>query len=462
MNEPIRYFVTEGAGETVVHPLGLAMLLICGLLFLQLPRRYALWPFIVMVCFVSSRQCVAIGTFNLYFTRLFYLFLLPARILFRGENRGFRLNALDWTVIAYGIGHFVAGALNWDLNLIEMKTRSGYAVDILGSYFIFRILIRNIEDVRSVVRCLALVSVPLLAFFAVEFATGRNLFSIFGGVPEITPVREGRLRCQGAFGHSILAGTIWASFLPLFIYGALKMGRYRWLMVAGCCSAVGIVFLSASSTPLMGVMVVLAGWALYRFRAYARTGFATAALLLLALHMVMKAPVWHLIARLNVTGGNSGYHRFAVIDGFINHWDEWWLWGSKVGTAHWGHFTFDVADQFVMVGVTSGVFVLAIFIAVIVLALFAAGRIGRQAPFWGWMLGVQVLTLCVCFLGISIWGQLHFAWSMPLAMIGSRRYLPRVTVQVRTSSANGRDRGQVRTSHGDHNPVAFDKRPGDR
>ena len=455
MTEPIHYFVTEGLGETVVHPLGLAVLLVCGFLFLQLPRRYALWPFIAMVCFVSSRQCVAVGTFNIYFTRLFYLFLLPARILFHGEDRRFRLNAMDWTIIAYGLAQFALGSLNWDFNPIEMKMRSGFLVDILGSYFIFRVLIRDIEDVPSVIRGLAVVSIPLLAFLLLEFATGRNLFSVFGGVPEITGVREGRLRCQGAFGHPILAGTIWASFLPLFIYGALKMGRHRGLMVAGCCSALGIVYLSASSTPVMGVIVVLAGWAMYRFRAYARIGFASAAVLLVALHMVMKAPVWHLIARMNVTGGDSGWHRFVVIDGFINHWEEWWFLGSKVGTAHWGHFTFDTANQFVNAGVQSGVFVLGIFVAIIVLALLGAGRIGRKSPFLGWMLGVSIAVHCLCFLGISIWGQIHVAWSLPLAMVGSLAYSPACRRKVAIQHVDTRGLAGGKVAHADVPSLKF-------
>ena len=44
-----------------------------------------------------------------------------------------------------------------------------------------------------------------------------------GGVPEITVVREGRLRCQGAFAHPILAGCFWAEQLPLI--AALSAGN---------------------------------------------------------------------------------------------------------------------------------------------------------------------------------------------------------------------------------------------
>ena len=39
-----------------------------------------------------------------------------------------------------------------------------------------------------------------------EHLTGRNVFSVFGGVPEFTVIREGKLRAQAAFAHAIVAG----------------------------------------------------------------------------------------------------------------------------------------------------------------------------------------------------------------------------------------------------------------
>jgi hypothetical protein len=40
---------------------------------------------------------------------------------------------------------------------------------------------------------LGVIIIPLAVLFAVEMTTGRNLFSVFGGVPEITIIREDRL-----------------------------------------------------------------------------------------------------------------------------------------------------------------------------------------------------------------------------------------------------------------------------
>jgi hypothetical protein len=57
---------------------------------------------------------------------------------------------------------------------------------------------------------------------------------------------------------------------------------------------------------------------------------------LVSLHLIMKAPVWALIARADVVGGSSSYHRYELIDAFIRRFDEWWLLGTKHADA-WGY-----------------------------------------------------------------------------------------------------------------------------
>ena len=50
-------------------------------------------------------------------------------------------------------------------------------------------------------------------------------------------------------------------------------------------------------------------------------------LLLISLHLAMKAPVWMLINHVDLVAGNSGYHRAMLIDACVNHFSEWWLIG---------------------------------------------------------------------------------------------------------------------------------------
>ncbi len=417
-------FAVEGSGTTVVHPLGLLLLVVCGLLLLFLPRKHAMWPLVILVCFVSSRQCLAVFGLNLYFMRVIVLFFGFFRVVSRNELFSIRLNGLDWCVIGYGTAYWITGALNFGLLSAETKMRSGHLVDIVGMYFLLRCLIRTEEDLNNVIKELAIISLPLLCFFWLEHSTGRNLFSIFGGVPEITRIREGRLRCQGAFGHPLLAGTIWASFVPLFLYRTLdRSEKARIFYAISFLCACLIAALTASSTPVLGVVVAVTGMMLFPLRFLSKPVLIAIGLAIPILHMVMSGPVWSLIAKINITSGNSAYHRYKLVDGFITHWHEWVLLGSRVGTAHWGYATFDTANQYVAIGVMGGILTLGFFLAIIVQALLSASRVAKQKPLLGWTLVVVISVYCVCFFGISIWGQVSFAWALSLAMIASMQQL---------------------------------------
>src|SRR5690606_38747767 len=67
-------------------------------------------------------------------------------------------------------------------------------------------------------------------------------------------------------------------------------------------------------------------------------------------------------------------------------------------------------------GVTCGFITLAVFIALIIQTFRNAGRIAKHSPLLGWALGVTTFVHSLCFFGISIWGQLHFAWALLLAL----------------------------------------------
>ena len=370
MNLTADNFRPDDLGTTVLHPMGLLMLLICGGALLVCPRKYATWPLIVLVCFVSGRQCIAIGGVNLYLLRVMVLFFGTARVLMKNEIQKFKFTTLDFAVLAYGGSYWLAGMLNWGFAFSELKVRTGFQVEVIGIYFLIRTLVRTKEDGVTAIAGLGLTSIPLMGFFVLEQLTGRNAFAIFGGVSPITAIREGRLRCQGAFGHPILAGTVWASFTPLLIGQIFSRGNKRYFFILATLAACVITFTTASSTPVIGLAAAIVGMLAFRFRRFTRMAVAATFLALTVTHFAMKGPVWHLISRINITGGNSGYHRYLIVDGFINHWQEWIFVGSRVGTSHWGNFTVDTANHFVATGVQGGLPTLLALLFVIINAFF--------------------------------------------------------------------------------------------
>ena len=104
----------------------------------------------------------------------------------------------------------------------------------------------------------------------------------------------------------------------------------------------------------------LAFWPLRKQMRLIRWGLVCA---LVGLHLVMKAPVWALIARIDLTGSSSGYQRYQLVDMCIRHFSDWWLLGTP-NYVKWGWDSWDLCNQFVAVALTGGLLALIFYIAI--------------------------------------------------------------------------------------------------
>jgi hypothetical protein len=422
MDAPQQYFVQEWHNQTTLHPVGLVAVIVLGLAMLVVPRRSAVLPMLIMAAFIAPAQRLVVFSFDFNLLRVMVL-CGWLRILLRHEGEGFRWKKLDTAVLVWAITYCAVFVVQY-MTLDAVINRLGWAYDALGMYFLFRMLVRSLDDLQAVAGHLLLISLPVLMAFLIEKSTGRNLFSFLGGVPQLTVVREGRLRCQGAFPHSILAGTFWAAAAPLI--AALFWGgsSRRMLALAGVFASTCIVLLTASSTPLGAVMAALVGGLAFCMRGKMRLVNWGIALSLFGLHMVMQKPVWHLLARVDFAGGSTGYHRYKLIDSAIRNFNEWWLLGTK-RTAHWGYMMYDVCNEYVQQGVRGGIISLVLFIAVLTVAFKQVGRLRQSVEghvpslALSWALGVSLFVHVISFLGVSYFGQIIMLWYLTLAMIGS-------------------------------------------
>ncbi len=302
----------------------------------------------------------------------------------------------------------------------------GTTCDAVGMLIFFRCLLRSWQDIDRTVICFSVVSVLVAVVFAVEYSTGRNLFAFLGGVPAITMVREGRLRCQGAFAHPILAGCFWASLLPILGARWWHGGHASLLVGAALLSSGFIVIASNSSTPLMGVIFVGLGAAMFPLRNRMRDVRRALVVGLIVLHFVMKGPVWSLIARINIISGSTGWHRYHLLDQAIHRFDEWWLIGTP-STSHWDEWgqLDDVTNQYVLEGVRGGILTLGLFLAMIVIAFRYVGRIWRAVQadrpklIFAWALGVALFVHTMTFFSVSYFGQMLVLWYLEIAMIAA-------------------------------------------
>ncbi len=424
------------ANQTVLHPVGIALLIVLGAALIALPRRYAVIPIFLMMC-VAGRQRISILTLDWDFLRLMVV-LGWARVLVRKETRLFRAHRLDSMVVIFAMLS-TAGYIIQQSSGDAVVYKLGVLIDTLGAYYLFRVLIRTWDDVLTLFRGASVIAVPVAGAFMLEKLTGRNPFAMLGSAPEITRMREGRLRCQGAFAHPILAGSFWAGVLPYYL--ALIVGRVdRTLGILGFCSGLIIIFACASSTPAAAVGVVLVGWGFFVMRDSMSFVRWSAVAMLVVLQLMMKAPVYHLISRIDLVGGSTGWHRYYLIDQFVHRWSEWFLVGTP-STAHWGRGLFDVTNQYVLEAVRGGFLAFASFLAVIVVAFMAVSRACKAArsvrPHLaaGWGIGVAIFAHCVMFLAVSYFGQIVLLWQLSLALAASAAVAAVSPVGVRSRSA---------------------------
>ncbi len=406
-------------GETVLHPLGILAIFLLVLFALFLDRRKAIVPLLVAAATIPMAQRIII--LGADFTMLRVLIVAYfARVMIRGEFRSIGWNRLDtamllWSICATTVRFLTHGSLD------VLVSRLGWSFDMLGIYFVVRFLIRSWSDVKFVGEALAVLSLPVAVLFAVEWATAYNMFSIFGGVPAETVVRDGRLRCQGAFAHPILAGTFWAAALPLI--WTLRKDK-NFLMRLGTIGCLFIVAACSSSTPVVSVLVALTGVALFPWRRHRTKMWVGFFALLASLHVVMKAPVWHLISRVDLIGGSTGYHRYQLIDAFVRNFSKWYLLGEP-DPMSWGVWAMrDVTNVYVSTGLTGGLLTLIVLLLVLI---FAFGNVGRALKMSSiarshkrqwicWCIGVAICVHAITFLAASYFGQIIVMLYLELAL----------------------------------------------
>ena len=389
------------------------------LLIFVLPRRYFLLAYIVAACMIPVDQLIVIG--GLKFTSVRILIAAGIlRLLFRGEAVAIKWNAFDKLFLVWQIYHSIIFVILW-ADTDAIIRRSGVLYDALGLYWLFRQQIRSWSDIEFSFRIFAFAALFMAPLVGLEWKTGRNPFEILGTVT--TDIREGRYRCQASFPHSIMLGLFWATIVPIFIGFAVATGRrvFYWSATA---AAVFIVAATASSTPVATLLEILLLMCLFPFRKYGRQIVYGLCGLTVVLHFfVMKAPVWHLISRVNIVGGSTGWHRFHLIDEAINHFGEWVLLGTR-STAHWGRGLGDVTNQYIGEGVTGGFVTMVLFIILLVIAVrtvcrYSLGSLPPKQQWLVWCICVTLLGHCLSFIGVAYFGQINMLLYLSFAFVGA-------------------------------------------
>jgi hypothetical protein len=413
-----------GLAATYLDPLVLiAMLVAIGLTFL-LPRRYIIIPLLLLFVIAPNGQQYYIAGVHLYVGRVLILFAW-IRILFSKKPEDGIVaggwNGIDKIFLAWAFFRALGTSLEF-MAMGAVINQAAFLWDTLGGYFLFRYLVRDKEDIVRVLKTFAFMALLLGTTMTIEHTRLLNVFGYIGG--RLDPfLRDGAVRSQGPFLGPIPAGTFGATLLCLFLW-LKKIGGSTFWGLAGIAGSLTMVYTSASSTPLMAVPAGILAICFWPARKHMRVVRWVLVLVLLIVHLSMKAPVWMLINHIDLVGGNSSYHRAMLIDGFITHFTDWWLIGVT-STANWGWDMWDQANQFVIEGESGGLITFVCFILIISRSL---GRLGvarrmvegdRPQEWSFWLLGAAMFTYVVSFFGISFSDQSIYGWFAILAIIGA-------------------------------------------
>jgi hypothetical protein len=422
--QPDNFRFGGGAADTILHPIVMFAMLIAVILAFILPRKYLVVPFILSTFLIPQGQQLVMGGFHVFALRIIVLAGVVRMIFSKRSPAGNLLadgvNSVDILFFLWVTLHAIAFTLLYRATG-AIVNQVGYLWDCLGSYVILRFMICDEEDVERAIKCFAFLGVVLAACMVREQLTGQNIFGLLGGVNVASEVREGRIRSQAVFQHSLLAGTFGATAIPLFVY-LWKRGKAKVLAVCGAIGATVMVATASSSTPVMAWVAGIGAVFFWPFRKRLRMVRWGLIVMLLSLTLVMQAPIWFLIARVSVTSGSSSYHRAMLVDQFVRHFSDWWLLGTNENEK-WGFDMWDTSNRYVEEGETGGLAALMCFLGVIYLNFSRIGNArkilekDRKDEWFLWTLGAAFFAHLVAFWGISYFDQTRVTWFALIAMI---------------------------------------------
>jgi hypothetical protein len=424
---PENFHFGGGSTDTVIHPAVAAALVIVVVILLIAKRKWILAPLFLFLFLAPSGQVFYVGGVHLYCSRILVvaggLRMLWARFSRSGDLLAGGFNAIDGVFLTWALYRAMAGILLF-MQTGAVINQVGFLWDALGMYFLLRFLIQDQADIERIFQVFAVLAVVIAAEMVREHYTNQDLFgAILGGTRSTLEVRNGLIRAQGPFQHALIAGAFGAALFPAFVW-LWKGHKGRVLAVLGMVASVTIAFMARVSTPILALVAGIAliwAWPIRGYLKYLRWGTVAA---LVGLNIVMKAPVWYLIARIDLVGGSTSYQRAQLLDLFVKHFSEWWLIGTSQN-ANWGWDMWDTANQYVNEGERGGLVVFLCFLALIWLGFrkLAEARVAdgvdHKHQRFLWLLGACLFTHCVAYFGVDYYDQSRFAWYATLAMISA-------------------------------------------
>jgi hypothetical protein len=419
--EPNNIRFGGGVSASVLHPLVAVAMLLAIALILFLPRKYAFVPLLLGAFMIPLGQVVVLAGIHFTVLRILIIAGLVRRLTAsKAEEFKGGFNPIDRYTVFWTLAAFLVFCLQW-MEVPAMIATLGDLLDRLGGFLVLRFMIQDKRDLKRAIKVFAVLCLIMGMFMLNEQVTGRNVFGLLGGISLYPQIREGHLRSQGAFGSYIDAGVFGALLFPLFIWLWSSDRSSRFTVALGIIGATIMSITCHASTALLACATGVFGLCLWPFRERMRNLRWGLVIVLTGLQMVMKAPVWSLIARVDLTGSSSSYHRYYLVDNCVRHFWEWWLLGTR-NYNNWGWDMWDLSDQYVACALTGGLISLVLFIGILSRSFGGIGTTrklvrGKKDEWLLWCLGSTMFAMVMGFFGCSFMAQMQMELFAFLAMI---------------------------------------------
>ena len=300
------------------------------------------------------------------------------------------------------------------------KYAAGNIMNATFSYFLIRAWCHGLTETKALLKAIAVLLAPVAVSMFLELLLHRNLFSVLGASGAVF-VRDGKIRALGPFAHPILAGTV-GSVLYAYMFAIWK--EHRTYAVIGIVATTSMVLSSNSSGPLMGLILTSVALVAWWCRKWMKVFLYAALGLYILLDLVMSRPAYFVISKINLTGSSTGWHRARLIQASIEHFSDWFLFGTQ-NTLHWIGIPIaadpdssDITNYYLKNGVDGGFLAMLLVILMIWCAFSWVGRLINSSlispahnKFSIWCLGAGLFNFAISSLSVSYNDQtIIFFW----------------------------------------------------
>jgi hypothetical protein len=423
----------------------LAVILAC--LVVLIPRAHAFSVYVITLLFYPVYLVVQLGSLDVSAARVVVMVLLLRCLLNIRFRASFKWNWLDRWVTFAAVTNLCIALIGWKMPMSNaLQNESGHITDTYFAYLVVRFCLTDYRAIVTSIKWIAIALIPLAILGVIESYTGwapyYNLVVYCPWLQIVEPAlseRTGFYRAIGPFNHPIMFGAAFIMFLPLVYWLRHQTGHWRiWSYVTVAFLAIG-AFSSMSSGPVMMLFISIGFLAVERAKYLLKPLIICAVSGCFIIGIISNRPFYHVIASYADPLGGSGWHRAALIDLAIKHFNEWWFLGYGGQDPHWGKSLgmswTDITNNYIVAGVKYGLVGIITLCGILTVGIRTLIQLhnSTKTPLlksWYWALGAIFVTLVISFNSFCLFGQAETLFYCILGFVGSSFNISSRTVLV--------------------------------